>query len=82
MSRITLQQAKDAGFEIDHCVYPPLAYKGTRFHPTATKSCYTKEEEFLYKLLREALNALTTSQDTTETEVKLRSTLSNAGFFP
>ena len=50
-TKMHIAQARAAGFIIDTHCYPPLAYKGPRFNPTAHHECYTDLESALMAML-------------------------------
>lgn len=46
-TKMHIAQARAAGFTVDTHCYPPMAYKGPRFNPTAHQECYTDLESAL-----------------------------------
>lgn len=62
MKKLHIPDARAAGFIIDTHCYPPMAYTGPRFNPTAQHPCYTPLESALMATLA---FVQTVAQDTT-----------------
>lgn len=58
--KLTIREAEEKGFTIDHCCYPPFGYKGLRFAPTESVKVLTSTESNLLEACEEARKALNT----------------------
>ena len=71
--KMTRAEAEQAGFTIDDCCNPPIAYKGPRFNPTQWLNvpseeveALTKQRDDLLAVVKKAREALEWAADLTD----------------